>query len=331
MRRTCVGALLVLLLGLCESAQAQRIWYGGGVGTFHGDYFRGLGVAAWGIGVGNYYDAMAESIHVDTMIRLNEYIWASLTREAQENAAHRQAVWKRRLADYQKIRERILNSPEAADVLDGNTLNALLLELQKPDLSDSTFKLYPVPLEPDVVRRIPFKLGEKQELISMSRLALKSTKKWAVEFQDPRYDQVREDYQSAVDAALDVAIDGKMTDGRLQALRRAVENLEARLRREIDQRLFEEASGQLKSVKGTIRLFETHGVQQVLADIDKEPITNVFELKVFMQKHKITFAPAKTPEERKLYPQLQTALREQHQHVATGGGGADRPEPEKNK
>jgi hypothetical protein len=310
---------MAVLAGLGACAWAQPfVWLGAG-STFHGDYFRGLGVAAWGIGVGNYYDAMANRVNTETGILLNEYIWSSLTREAEENAAHRKAVWERHLSDYKKIRERILNSPENGDVLDGNALNALLEQLQRPDISDSTFKAYQVPLDPDFVRRIPFKLAEKQEVISMSRLALKSTKKWVVEFQDPRYDNARATYQRAVDAALDLAIDGKMTEAALQTLKNAVERLESRLRRDIDQRLFEEANRQMKSISATIRLFETHPVQQVLGDIDKEPVTNVFELKVFMQKHKISFAPAQTPDERKLYPQLYTALSDQRGKVGNPG------------
>jgi len=324
MWRTWFGGLLVLL-GLTVSAPAQNIFAGAG-STFQGDYLRGCGIAAWGMGLFNYDTAMANSINVDAAIRLNEYVMGALRMEAIENAEHRKVVWERHLADYKKIRDRILNSPEAGDVLDGNTLNALLVQLQRPEISDSTFRLYQVPLDPDVVRKIPFKFGDKGETFSLGRLSLKSTKKWMVEFQDPHYDSVRENYQRAVDAVLDLAIEGKMTDAAIQTLKNAVARLENALadRKDIDQRLYEEASGQMKMLNGTIRLFETHGVQQALAAIDKEPVTNVFEMKIFMQKYRLTFAPAKTPDERKLYPQLQTALREQRDHVTAPAGEPDK-------
>ena len=84
-----------------------------------------------------------------------------------------------------------------------------------------------MPLDPDIIRRIPFKLAEKGETFSMSRLSLKGKKKWAVAFQDPRFAGACRAYQRAVDNALELAIDGKMKDGAIVAVENAVADLEA--------------------------------------------------------------------------------------------------------
>jgi hypothetical protein len=322
MTRTCLAALLISV-GLSSGARAQPIWHWGGGGvTFHGDYFRGLGHAAWGIGVGEYYEAMANSINADTAMRVNDYIMTALTMEAKDNAEHRAAILAGRLENYKKIRERILNAPEQGDVLDGAALNAMLDKLQAPDISDSTFHLYEVPIDAEFVQRIPFKLARKGEIISLKRLLLKAKGKWAVEFQDQRYDRVREAYLSAVDNALELAKEGNMQDSALVELKKALDNLKSRVRSDLDPMLYVDVKEQLDTLGSAIALFETHDVQAVLADIDNEPVMSVFQLKSFMQKHNITFAPTKTTDERKLYPQLYTALSEQRSKITgTGAGG----------
>ena len=81
-----------------------------------GDYLRGVGVAAYGMGLGNLYNAQATAINTDTWIRLNEYIAAVLKNENAENAAHRHAKLQKEHDAYNKMRERILKDPEAQDV-----------------------------------------------------------------------------------------------------------------------------------------------------------------------------------------------------------------------
>ena len=94
-----------------------------------GDYLRGVGVAACRIGMGNLLDAQATSINVDTGIRLNEYIASVIKNEAAENAQRRAARSQRDREQYNKEQKRILESPEARDVDKGNTLNAVLEQM----------------------------------------------------------------------------------------------------------------------------------------------------------------------------------------------------------
>ena len=91
-------------------------------------------------------------------------------------------------------------------------MNRILEELQNANLGESVFRSerMQVPLPVDIVRHIPFKLGEKGEQFSMDRLSLKGKGKWTVAFQDKQFDYVKKAYALALDKALEQAIDGKM-------------------------------------------------------------------------------------------------------------------------
>ena len=79
---------LALLVLTGPSALAQFNFVGPG-STAEGDYLRGVGVAAFGMGVYNQQTAVANSINADTAMRVNEYIYAALMNENKMNAEHR--------------------------------------------------------------------------------------------------------------------------------------------------------------------------------------------------------------------------------------------------
>jgi hypothetical protein len=319
MPRSILVSLLVLVLA-GASAEAQFIGYGS---TPVGDYLRGVGVAGWGMGLYNLNTAQANQINAQTFIMLNDYIWASYEREMQKNAEHRRAILDLKAKAYKAIQERIHNNPQSLDVMNGAALNAKLQELTDPRVSDSTSRYAKVklddgiPLDAGVIKRIHFQLGEKGDKFSMSRLQLKGEKKWSVAFQDPEFRVYCRAYERAVDDALVLANDGKMTPEAIQAIQKAVDDLEFKVAHTPElldpqnQRLYSEAREQLDRMQKSVRLFKTLKMQQIFAEIDSYPGTTVDELRLFMRKYGLTFAPAELPDERVLYPQLYTALGEQ--------------------
>ena len=66
----------LILLGSLGSTASAQYWGGGGGSTIEGDYLRGLGFAAAGMGLYNQRTAIADSINLDTFIRWNEYMAA---------------------------------------------------------------------------------------------------------------------------------------------------------------------------------------------------------------------------------------------------------------
>src|SRR3954447_23032426 len=113
--------LLIVLMVPATGARAQRFGYGLGPGsTVQGDILRGEGVALYGAGYYNYSTAVATSINVDTTIRWNEYVAAVAKNEQRENAQHRAEIIARNKENYQKILQRIRDSPEERDLERGD-------------------------------------------------------------------------------------------------------------------------------------------------------------------------------------------------------------------
>ena len=308
--RACLPAFLRLALPASEGF-AQYIGAGS---TPMGDYLRGVGIAAFGMGSYNLNTAQANQINTETSIMLNEYIWNVVKNENRENWEHRKQVLKARLEYRRKIQERIHDHPEGRDVMHGDALTAVFRDITDPKVSESSSHYAKVPLGADVLRRIPFKLGEKGESFSMNRLSLKARNKWAVAFQDPQFATLREAYKRAVDNALELAVESKQTYEAIDAVESAVTHLEDKVLQTpylldpANQRLASEARTQLDNIRKTARLFKTHKIQLILAEIDKSNVTTVDDLRLFMRRHNLTFAEADTPDERTLYPDLYQSL-----------------------
>jgi hypothetical protein len=115
------------------------------------------------------------------------------------------------------------------------------------------------------------------------------------------------------------AVDGKLQVSAIEAVEKAVDGLWYRLSKVVrpsTDRLYIEAKLRLEELGNTVRLLKTHMVEQALADIDKYPGTTLNDLRLFMQRHNLQFAPADTPEERSLYPDLYAAMVQQREKLA---------------
>jgi hypothetical protein len=314
--RAC-GTILIALGSLATTARGQFIGAGS---TLEGDYLRGVGVAAWGMGLYNLNTAQADRINTETFIEWNEYVQNCYKLMSKEYNERNRAIMAKSTEALNKRRQRMLETPEELDLMNGDTLNMIMEKLLDPRISESSYRAATVPLSVDLIRRIPFKLADRNEKFSMERLLPHARGKWPVALQDPRFDLYRRAYERAVDKALEEAIEGKARIETMDAVEKAVDDLAYRLSQVVradDQRLQSEALKQLGMLQATVRLFKTHNVQRALGDIDKYSGTSVNDLKNFMQKYNLRFAVADTPEERRLYPELYTVMEEQRSKVAS--------------
>ncbi len=314
-------AALALVAGLGARADAQFIGAGS---TPAGDYLRGVGVAGWGMGLYNLNTAQAESINVDTTIRWTEYLAAVAKEQTREYVARKMADATMRKEFYTKYRQQILDSPEARDVLNGVALNRVLEELMNSNLGDSTFRSERLQVEipVDLVRHVPFSLGEKGEQFSMDRITLKGKGTWTTGLQDQRFDYVKKAYARALDKALEQAIDGKMQIPTIDELEAKSDDLLRRLDEVItpsSDRMYIEAKERLTEVKTTVRKLKTAQIERAIGEIDKYSGTTIQDLKTFMMNHNLRFAAAKTPEEKGRMPQLYALLREQLEKLKVAG------------
>jgi hypothetical protein len=307
----------MVLASLESTTRAQWIAPGS---TPEGDYMRGLGIAAWGMGSYNRATAEAESINVDTWMRLDTYIGEVAEHSAGKYTARRAAESAHNKEQYEKIRQRIRESPEERDVENGDALNAVLQQMLDGKIDESSFRYAPslVPLPVDAVRKIPFKLSETGEKFSMERLTARGLKKWPVAFQDARFDGWREAYERAVDKALEQAVDGRMQKATIDDIPVKADGLLLRLNEVFgpsNEPRYIEAKQRIASLKSTARLLSKHKIEVAIGEIDKYSGTTVRDLMLFMQAHNLRFAATENPEERRLYPELYAALLQQQEKL----------------
>ena len=329
MRRILAVSLFGLALTATTDARAQFFYLGPG-STPQGDYLRGLGVAGYGMGYYNLATAQAIRINVGTEILLNEYIASVLKAETRERARRYYGNLKDHMERYKKLLDRYLNNANDRDVLNGESLNAQMNLLKGPEY-DSAFRSPDsrVPLAADMVRQIPFMLGEKGAVISMRRFQIRD-REWGVLLNDPKYSTVKRNYKQALDRALDLQIEGKLTPKVVKELQDSVARMKAVLN--LDQQnpragagLFMEAFVLVGGLETSSKHFELEMVGKVVSDLAQYSGTTVDDLRVFMRSHGLQFAVASTVDEKTLYPEINALLRQQRDLVS----GANRnPDPE---
>jgi hypothetical protein len=312
--------VIAFVLATGAAARAQYNFVGPG-STIQGDYLRGVGVAAYGMGVYNLDTAQANAINVNTEIRWNEYVTFYFARENQAKAEYRAAQRERKEGNFKAILNRIHEAPQERDLQNGDALNALLEQLNDPKIHESSFRSARVPLPADVVRRIPFRVDAEGAEFSMHRLIPRGTGKWPVALQDDRFAHDRRAYERAVDAALEQQIAGKMSMEVIKGVKDAIENLSRSLDAAVapgKDQLYRESKDRIKELRSMAKLLESTKIELALGEIDKYAGVTVNDLRIFMRDYKLRFAASSTPDERDLYPGLYEALLVQKKMMADG-------------
>ena len=298
LRRLSLLCVTLSLAALCAT-RVSAGWYVG----------YGYGPVAWASpGLNNYWGAVGESIHVNTMIRLNEYIYQSLKEMNRENAAIRAAKTKRRRENFDKIMDRIKNNPNEFDVTNGDALNALREQLFS---FGSAVRAVPVTLSTDTIRTIPFMYGPRDSKFSLRRLTIR---KWPVAFRagpkgDP-FASERKKFENAIDTALDQMLDGKTSRETIKKVEETIDDLESRLDRiyktteERKDKTYIEAKRTLREFRDTKELMKDAKVEQILAEMSRYSGTTLFDLLEFMHRNNLRFYVPDIGDERQLYPKL---------------------------
>jgi hypothetical protein len=292
----------------------------GGIGagsTVQGDILRGEGIAAMGFGQYNLSTAMATSINTDTAIRWNQYVYLSLEEDLHKKALHREAHFQRNDANYRKNLERIRTRPDQADLRSGDALNAVLVQLLDPRISPSNYRRAVVQLPGDTIRKIPFQYAQRAATFSMDRLIGK--RDWPLRLRDPEFASFRKAYERAVDHAIELDVEGKLTSEAVREVHKAVQDFEIKVEQVIPQSNvddFNQAKNYLKRLGDIPRMLNERAIERVIAEIETYPGTSVGDLIMFMQKHNLRFGVADSPLENELYASLFDNLAQQRDQVA---------------
>ena len=304
----------LVFLTLTGQGGAQVIYLPPG-STPQGDYLRGLGFAAMGLGALDVDHEVAEALHTETAIRWNEYVSAVAERSALRYRQVLQQKKEERNKLIGLVRQRIREHPEELDVLKGNALNTLKERLLDPQLTDTSFRNAAVPLPVDVVRQIPFTIGRESLTFSMQRITAKGKAKWPPALQGDVFAPERQGYERALDTVLEQQIEGKMEIPDIERVGKTIEELRNKLNEVLPgsrDKLYMDAKRRIDDFQRSYEfMIKSHQAQLVVGDLDGYSGTTVHDLLLFMQKHGLGFGVADKPEERNLYPKLRDWLQEQ--------------------
>jgi len=305
------GAALVAALAVVGAPPARAQFFGAG-STVQGDILRGEGIAAWGFGQYNLATAMAGSINTDTAIRLNQYLYLSIEEDLHKKFLHRQMRQQRDSALEFQTEKRLREAPNRSDLYKGDALNITVKDLLNPKISRSNYRSMEAPqLDGDVIRTIPFTYAAGAATFSMERLL--GRKVWPLCMRGPEFRPEREAYKAAVDAAIEQAVEDKLTQPYVLGIERAVKGLSDKIDLVVDQTRTEDlkqARNFVKQAGDVCRLLQLRQVERVLVEMQTYSGKNVADLVLFMERHRLQFGVADSPDETTLYPKLYAALQE---------------------
>jgi hypothetical protein len=344
MRRSLIVAVaLVVLLGLalgrCQAQQhaapAQPMptpgFYNGFTpnSTIDGDAARLAAVTGLvnaeanrlgALGTYNLNRAHADAIDSATLQSWNEYFAACMAEENRRSGTARAARRQHLIEMYNVRRARIANNPEEIDLLNGDALNELLAQLSNPKIHPSSLRKRGETIPGETIQRCAFHYASRGLTISLGRLTVRDG--WPLALRDQAFAAERRAYQTAVEAALEKNLQGKLTPEAFRTLQQAVEALKARLKATIPAAQKEDyvpAKAFLDDLDEAVATLRDPNAEKVLAGVDRYGGTTVGDTVSFMQRFNIRFAPALTAEERESYHLLYASMMQLRDIVVPAG------------
>ena len=322
--RACASVFALLFI---QGAGAQAQWgYPGGYGgygwggwggqTAQGDIARGLGAYAMGAGYYNQQTAVANSINTDTVMHWNQYVY-----EAQMNAnrLHQGKLAMERFQTNQaadKIRDRLRNNPERADIYRGDAMNVVLDEINDPRIYAKALQSGQVKIGGETIRNIPFQYASAAITVSIHQLVNGGPPKalMAPQFAADREtikalgQEIRKQIED--DKTPDKATIGKL----LAAINQAEAKVDKLLPRNSKDRV--EVDKYLKALHGLVAMLDTPAIDLLLAGVEKRPDATLGELLGFMNAFNLRFGSATTPKQKEVYDSLYPKLVDLRNQIA---------------
>jgi hypothetical protein len=325
------NALLLTLLISAPSTLAQDVVLPGS--TVEGDILRGQGQFLKGMAWYELNAARARELDVKTIRELDQWnreVYEAYQRELAASASRRRAVRNERLADAKRRlaerEQRLRTKPSVDDVQSGDALNALLLDLSDPSISESAWRYAKIPLPdslsiPRLIFQFAPRRGDKnsqtltKSLIALGRLDVVG--RWPAYLAIDELSRERHEYEKAYGKVRDQSLTGRLTLGTILEFDKAVDALDAKARTAVPAaRNFRAAAVQaMDGMKKATGMFDASTVgfaQEMIADTHDHRAQTVGELLAFMRKYRLLFAPAdKRPEDAEQYLRLYRLLRQQ--------------------
>jgi formylglycine-generating enzyme required for sulfatase activity len=332
MKAVKAAVCVALVLGFASRSPAQ---------TARGDILRARGDFLQGAGLYRLYSAEGRSIDADTAIKLDRWNREVYDAYVRARAAHiaygrnltsaAAAKAQRALAE-RETRYRI--DPTDVDIVSGEALNALLVDLSNPSIPTASWASNGVPLvEGASIHTLSFRFAPrvgdnasllKDNLIALGRLD--SSRGWPT-FLPPEYvGRECKIYEDAHRAVLAQCQKGQLKLPTVLALDHSLDLLQSKVAQAVPEaRGFRAAAVRyVKDMKAATKVFDATTidfVQEMIRDAhDYQPQT-VAELLGFMRKYRLLFASAENrPDDGEMYRIVYDLLRKQKEQLGRKNG-----------
>jgi hypothetical protein len=303
--------------------------------TVQGDILRGEGQYLRGAAWYELNAAKAASINTDTAMKIDAWNRQVYDAYMQERAAHlqRRANLTKAQADaaqkrYEEREVRLRTAPTSDDVIKGDALNALLLDLSNPSIASSSWRAAKVSLPddlsiPGLVFRFAPKPGSKDPqalgrgVIALARLDTIKGSRWGTVLSIDSLAPERKAYEAAFIRVRDECLAGKLSlDSPLQ-LKKTLLSLKDRLNKVVptENGYRAAAARAVDELIEAAKIFHADTIdyaREMIADTQQHDAKTVGELLAFMRKYRLLFATAeKSPSGGEMYGRLYGLLKEQ--------------------
>jgi hypothetical protein len=328
-----MSALCLFAAAVPAALQAQDVVFPGS--TVQGDILRGQGQFLKGAAMYDLYSARGRAIDTQTAIiveKWNEEVYNAYMRERaahiqyRRNASKAEEEQARRHAEERE--KRLRTNPTDEDVIRGDALNALLLDLSNPAISSPAWRSAPVPLPDGIsVRSLFFRFAPKlgdttslnSSLIALGRLD--PEKGWPIFIPEETLGVERRAYEAAYRELLALCEKDKLTLGAVSNLDAALAALKAKVSRAVpaDRNFRTEAVRFIADMRTSTQIFNASTInfaQEMIRDTHEYKAQTVGELLAFMRKYRLLFASAEgRPRDGEIYRRLYGALRQQKEKL----------------
>ncbi len=316
------GLALGLLLA-SEQADAQ-MWYPRGYRGYgmsqwganpQAGYMAGLGAYARGQGVYVLEKAKADAINLDTMLKWNKALRArqrALREEQQKEAAARQAEVEARV--------------EQRELIDGTTLNTLLLQILDSDPGVAKTARSTAALSPAAIREIPFEWDSEALTLCVDQMT--GTDSLPPTLMRPIYDDERKALRTAVERALKEDAKGSVTPETRKQIVDAVAKFRAKFVKDTPDfdTDYQESLDYFTTLASLSRLLNDASFKAFLGQLDDGRERTVGDLIAFMNTFNLRFGRATSERQMDIYRRLAPALKTIRDQAVTASAAPQAPD-----
>jgi hypothetical protein len=331
---------LGITLTLAAAAFGQR--YDGAGSTVQGDILRGEGQFLRGAAWYELNSAKAFERNAKTLIEMEKWNLQvykdyqrdlSAQQQARRNLNKAQAEAARK--KYEERENRLRTHPTSDDIIKGDALNALLIDLSDPSISPSAWRLVQVPLPPGLaipalVFRFAPKPGAKSSqslgkgVIALARLDTIKGNPWSTVLSMDELERERKAYEAAYVKVRDQCLAGKLSLDAPIGLKKAIDSLKTKVGKVVptENGYRAVASRDVVSLGDAAQIFQAETIdyaREMIADTQNHEAKTVGELLAFMRKYRLMFASVeKELGGAEMYSQLYALMQEQKEKLTSG-------------